>query len=408
MTDLILLSVRNIFRNTRRTMITVLSIVAGFAAMACLGGFIEFSFEGLRESTIRSQIGHLQIYAEGYAEKRVTDPEAVMIDDPAPLIGAIGDLPGVEQVAPRLSFSGLGSAGNDVVNMQVIGVDLARERAFSGFELVVDGRRLRSGDTDGGIVGELLLKALGAQLGDWVTVLTNSTNGVLNAVDFRIVGVVRTGSAEYDSVFAKIPLELAQQVRETEGADRLIVLLHETDGLGAIQPQIEDLLDERGFAYELLQWTDLASFYNAVVRLYTGLFRVFSGIIGIVVVFAVANTMVMSVFERTNEIGVLRAIGMSRARLVAMFLLEGVWIGILGSALGAGASWCISRGLEAGGGIPMPPPPGSTIGFQAFFNITPQNYMTALLVVFCATLLSSLYPAFTASRVKIVEALHAQ
>ena len=66
MPDLVFLSLRNIFRNARRTTITVFSIVVGFAAMACFGGFIEFSFEGLRENTIRTQLGHLQIYAEGY------------------------------------------------------------------------------------------------------------------------------------------------------------------------------------------------------------------------------------------------------------------------------------------------------------------------------------------------------
>ena len=79
MFDLVLLSLRNIFRNARRTAITVFSIVVGFAAMACFGGFIEFSFEGLRESTVRTQLGHLQIYADGYWEKRVSDLESVLI-----------------------------------------------------------------------------------------------------------------------------------------------------------------------------------------------------------------------------------------------------------------------------------------------------------------------------------------
>lgn len=408
MIDIILLSVRNIFRNMRRTIITILSIIAGFTALACLGGFIEFSFEGLRESTIRSQIGHLQIYAEGYAEKRVSNPESVVIEDAAALIEAITELPGVELVTPRLSFSGLGSAGNDVVNMSVIGVDLAKERIFSSFETAVAGRRLRPRDIDGGVVGEQLFKGLGADVGDWVTILTNSADGVLNAVDFKIIGVVRTGSIEYDSVFVKIPIERAQQVRETKGVERLIVLLHETHTMDAIRPQIETLLTDLGFAYEILQWTDLASFYNAVEQLYTGLFRVFSGIIWIVVMFAIANTMVMSVFERTNEIGILRAIGMTRTRLITMFLLEGIWIGLLGSTLGVTASWGISYGLDLIGGFSMPPPPGNTQGFQAFLIITPQTYVIAFVVVFCATLLSSLYPASMASRVKIVEALHSQ
>ena len=408
MIDIILLSIRNIFRNTRRTVITILSIIVGFAALACLGGYIQFSFEGLRESTIRSQIGHVQIFAEGYAEKHVSAPEEVMIEDPAILIDSITALPEVEIVTPRLSFSGLGSAGSDAVNMSVIGVDLAKERIFSSFEVVVEGRRLRARDRDGGIVGEQLLKGLGANVGDWVTILTNSVDGVMNAVDFKIIGVVRTGSAEYDSVFVKIPIELAQQVRETEGIERLMVLLNKTEELDATRPQIESILREHGFAYEMLEWTDIATFYNAVSKLYTGMFRVFSGIIAIVVMFAVANTMIMSVFERTNEIGVLRAIGMSRGRLVTMLILEGIWIGTLGSVLGAMTSWGIAFGLDVSGGFPMPPPPGSTDGFQAFLNITPQTYVIAFLVVFFATIISSLYPAFVASRVKIVEALHSR
>lgn len=238
-----------------------------------------------------------------------------------------------------------------------------------------------------------------------MTILTNSTEGVLNAVDFKIIGAVRTGSAEYDSLFVKIPISRAQHLRETEGVERLIVLLHETTDLGMARPRLEALLTQHGFAYEISEWTELAGFYNAVERLYSGLFRVFSGIIGIVVMFAVANTMIMSVFERTNEIGVLRAIGMARSRLVVMFLLEGIWIGFLGSALGMATSWGIAAGLDAAGGFPMPPPPGSTEGFQAFLTITPHTYLMAFLVVFFATLFSSLYPAVVASRIKIVEAL---
>lgn len=382
-----------------------MSIVVGYSALACLGGFIEFSFEGLRESSIRSQIGHLQIYAKGYAEKHASAPEAVMIDEPAVFIDSISQLPGVELVTPRLAFSGLGSAGSDVVNMQVVGVDLATERIFSSFETIVEGRRLRLVDIDGGIVGEQLLKSLGVQVGGWVTILTHSTEGVLNAVDFRIIGVARTGSDEYDRVFVKIPIELAQQVRETDGVERLVVLLHDTDELDAIRPQIESLLEQAGLAYEMREWTELAGFYDAVVTLYTGLFRVFSAIIGIVVIFAVANTMIMSVFERTNETGVLRALGMSRSRLVVMFMLEGIWIGVLGVVLGAVSSWAIAYGLEVGGGIAMPPPPGRTEGFQAFLQIRPQTYLLAFMVVMVATLLSSIYPALAASRVSIVKAL---
>ena len=111
MLDLVSLSVRNIFRNGRRTAITVFSIVVGFAALACFGGFIEFSFEGLRENTIRTQLGHLQIYSRGYWERRVSDPESVLISEPEEVMERIAKLPGVATVTPRLSVSGLASTG---------------------------------------------------------------------------------------------------------------------------------------------------------------------------------------------------------------------------------------------------------------------------------------------------------
>ncbi len=405
MLDLISLSVRNIFRNGRRTAITVFSIVIGFAAMACFGGFIEFSFEGLRENTIRTQLGHLQIYAHGYWKKRVSDLESVLIADPDEVMERIADLPGVATVTPRLSFSGLGSTGNATVNMSVIGVDPEGEQDFSDFEILVEGRTLEPDDPEAGLIGEELRNGLGAEIGDWVTVLTNSFDGVINAVDFRVAGVVRTGSKEYDSVFAKVPIELAQRARETEEVERIVVLLENTEDLQELQPRIEEILSKLDRKFEIRRWDELAGFYDAVVALYTGIFTVFAGIVGVVVMFSVANTMTMAVFERTGEIGALRAIGARRSTLVAMFLTEGVGVGLLGAGLGVVASWLIAGAVEMAGGIPMPPPPGMSQGFQAYFNLTGGVLLDAFAVTVAATLVSSVYPAFAASRIRIVEAL---
>ena len=405
MLDLVLLSLRNIFRNARRTAITVFSIVVGFAAMACFGGFIEFSFEGLRESTIRTQLGHLQIYADGYWERRVSDPESVLIANPEEVEERIAELPGVSAVTHRLTFSGLGAAGNATVNVSVVGVDLEGEQEFSDFEILVEGRPLEPGDTEGGLIGEELRNGLGAEVGDWVTVLTSSLDGIINAVDFQVAGVVRSGSKEYDSVFVKVPIELAQRARETDKVERIIVLLEDTDDLPELLPRIEEVLAGLDREFEIRRWDELAGFYEAVVALYTGLFRVFAGIVGVVVMFSVANTMTMAVFERTGEIGALRAIGARRSTLVSMFLLEGLGVGLIGSGLGVAAAWLLAGAVEAIGGIPMPPPPGMTQGFQAYFSITGGVLLSAFAVTIVATLVSSVYPAFAASRIRIVEAL---
>ena len=406
MLDLVSLSARNIFRNGRRSAITVFSIVVGYAAMACFGGFIEFSFEGLRENTIRTQLGHLQIYAQGYWERRVSEPESVLIDDPGQVMERIAELPGVAAVTPRLSFSGLGSTGNATVNVSVVGVDPEREREFSDFEILVQGRPLEESGPEAGLIGEELRKGLGAEVGDWVTVLTSSFDGVINAIDFRVAGVVRTGSKEYDSVFAKVPIELAQRAKETGKVERIVVLLENTADLPRIQPRIEEILSTFDRRFEIRRWDELAGFYDAVVALYTGIFTVFAGIVGVVVMFSVANTMTMAVFERTGEIGALRAIGARRSTLVAMFLIEGAGIGLLGAGLGVVASWLVAGAVEMAGGIPMPPPPGMSQGFQAYFRLDGAVLLDAFAVTVAATLVSSVYPAFAASRIRIVEALH--
>ena len=405
MLDLVSLSVRNIFRNRRRTIITVFSIVVGFAAMACFGGFIEFSFAGLRETTIRTQLGHLQIYARGYSQNRVSDPESVLISEPDEVMARIAELPGVAAVTPRLSFSGLGSTGSATVNVSVVGVDPEGEEEFSDFETLVAGRSLEPGDPEAGLIGDELRNGLGAEVGDWVTVLTTSFDGVINAVDFRVAGVVRTGSKEYDSVFVKVPIELAQRAKETGEVERIVVLLDDTDDLSELQPRIEEVLSSFDDEFETRRWDELAGFYDAVVALYTGIFTVFAGIVGVVVMFSVANTMTMAVFERTGEIGALRAIGARRSTLVAMFLTEGVGVGLLGAGLGVVASWLIAGAVQAAGGIAMPPPPGMSQGFQAHFSLTGDVLRNAFAVTVAATLVSSVYPAFAASRIRIVEAL---
>ncbi len=405
MLDLLHISALNTMRNARRSAITVLSIAIGCAALSCFGAFINFSFEGLREITIRTQLGHLQIYAEGYWERRVSEPSAVMIRDLAALEESLEAIEGVSSVTHRLTLSGVGTAGQSTVSMSLIGVDPVREMEFADFEIVVEGRNLLPGDTDKGVIGSELAKGIDAEVGDWVTVLTTSLDGMINAVDFQIAGVVSTGSVEYDSVFVKVPAGLVQRALDTTAVERVIVLLDETDQLPKIEPLIQAALAAQSEAYETRTWSELASFYNAVVDLYLGLFRIFAAIIAVVVIFSVANTMTMAVFERTGESGALRAIGAPRSTIMSMFLYEGLILGLLGGVAGVLLSFAISWGTEAAGGIPMPPPPSSSQGYQAYFPMSPLPLAIGFAISVAAALVSSLYPAWAASRGNIVEAL---
>jgi putative ABC transport system permease protein len=405
MLDLLYLAALNTLRNARRSAITVLSIAVGCAALASFGAFINFTFEGLRETTIRTQLGHMQIYADGYWANHVADPGSVLIHNAAELETALEKIDGISSVTHRLSFSGIGGVGNATVNMSVIGVDPARESEFADFEIVVSGRNLLPGDTETGVVGQELARGIGAKIGDWVTVMTTSLSGVINAVDFQIVGIVRTGSVEYDQVFVKVPIGLTQRALETDAVERVVVMLAETDTLPDLRPQIEHAIAALSEPYEVRQWDELAGFYEAVVALYSGLFKIFTGIVAVVVMFSVANTMTMAVFERMSETGALRAIGAYQSTMVSMFLYEGLFIGLLGGLAGVILALAVAFGVDLVGGISMPPPPSMSQGYQAYFLMTPLVLARAFAIAVAAALVSSIYPAWVASRANIVEAL---
>jgi putative ABC transport system permease protein len=289
--------------------------------------------------------------------------------------------------------------------MSVIGVDPERDIDFTDFEVVLAGRNLLPGDEQAGVIGSELAKGIGAKIGDWVTVLTSSLDGLINAVDFQVVGIVRTGSTEYDSVFVKVPVKLVQQALDTEAVERVIIVLDDTENLAEVRPQIEASLAALPESYETRDWLELAGFYEAVVSLYSGLFRVFAAIVAVVVMFSVANTMSMAVFERMGESGALRAIGATRGTIMTMFIFEGVCIGLIGGTVGIGISLALSSGIDLVGGIPMPPPPAMSQGYQAFLSVSPSVLALGFAISIAATIISSIYPAWVASRVDIVEAL---
>lgn len=405
MFDLANLAFRNTLRNARRTIFTLISIMIGCAAMIVFAGFIAFTFEGLRETTIRTQLGHFQVFQDGYFEYRISDPASVLIDKVEPVEQAIAEIDGINTVTSRLTFAGIGGVGNATLNMQIIGIDPDRETEFSDFEIVLDGRNLRPGDTDVGVIGESLRAGLGANIGDWVTILTTSIDGVFNAVDFQIVGVVRTGSSAYDAVFVKVPIGIAKQALGTDAVEKIIVLLDDTNAIEKVSPRIDEALsgDERDFVVK--RWDELAEFYASVVTLYSGFFRVFTIIVVIVVVFSVINTMSMSVLERTSEISALRAMGASRRTILALILTEGAILGCIGAALGVVVAFGISAGIDKVGGLAMPPPPAMSQGYQAFLSIQSGDILIAVAVSLASALLSSVLPAINAQKISIAEGL---
>jgi len=223
-----------------------------------------------------------------------------------------------------------------------------------------------------------------------------------NAVEMTVGGLFTTVTKSYDDSALRLPIRTAQQLLRTQGAHSWIVLLNETEQTNAALEKLRTVLPPDQF--EIVPWYQLADFYNKTTVLFTKQVQAIKLIIAIIILLGISNTMTMNVMERTGEIGTAMALGVKKFDILCQFLCEGALIGGIGSALGVFIGWLLAVIISAIG-IPMPPPPGIARGYIGEILIRPEMVLEALVLAIFVTLIASVYPAWKASRMQIVDAL---
>ncbi|HJT51792.1 MAG TPA: ABC transporter permease [Nitrosospira sp.] len=396
------LAFRNIFRNRLRTALTLGAIATGVAAIIISGGFVEDVFVQLREATIHSRIGHIQIFRQGYFEYGRRETSRYMIEQPEVVMNAVRSVPHVKAVMARLSFSGL--ANNSRANLPIIGegIEPAKEDQLGTATTIVAGRSL--GDTDilGAMIGEGVAASLHLRPGDFVTLMVNTAEGALNTYEYEVTGLFRTFSKEYDDRAVRIPLGAAQELLFTRTAHSIVVLLDDTNTTDVATETLRAKMEPLG--YEVRPWYELADFYQKTEALYRRQFGALQSIILVMLVLSVASTINMVVYERTGEFGTLLALGLRQRQIFKLVLLENALLGLLGSLLGTILGVALAA-LISVIGVAMPPPPGSNIGYIATIRLVPWALVMAALTGAIAAVMAALLPARRASRLLIVDAL---
>ena len=400
------LAIRNVFRNRRRTLITLAAMAFGATAIILFGGFVHFVYRGVRESTIRSQIGHIQLYRKGYSEKGAIAPYDYLIRDYAALRSVLLQIEHVKTVTARLGLSGLVSTGDTTTSFVGVGVDPEGEVELSSLAVIVEGQDLARRDPRGIIMGVGLARAFGVRLGDDLTLLSTTKGGAINALAVKVRGVWESGEKAYDDRFLKAALPEVQRLLEVDDGEvqSIVLLVDTTENTAIVRDRIAALIAQRGLDLEMKTWEDLALRYHQVRELFGRIFRVLTVIVSIMVVLGITNTMTMAIFERTREIGTVMALGTRRRGVVTMFVLEGVALGVIGGLLGVVLGVALARVVTAIG-IPLPPPPGSTRGFLVGILVVPEVLAQAFRLSLVTAVLASVYPAWRASRLDVVEAL---
>jgi len=400
----VLNATRSVLRQGRRTTLAAGAIGFGVAALILAGGFIEWIFWAAREGTIQSGLGHVHIARTGYFAGSSSGAERFMLASDDPTLAKLKADPAVRTVAPRLSFSGLASFGDTTISFFGEGVDPDAEGNFGEMSVIVAGDLLRSGSKAEVIVGQGLAANLGAKLGDTIVLLANPPGGGVAAVEVRVRGLFATVSKAYDDSVIRAPLPVAQQLARANGAHRWVVVLKDTAMTTSMLAQLRQQF--AGQPLEFRPWYEMADFYNKTVDLLSRQMSVMFAIIGVIIVLTISNSMMMSVMERTVEIGTAMALGTSRLGVLAQYLVEGAMLGVVGGVFGAVVGLTLAA-IISWIGIPMPPPPGQAREFTAEMIVTVPLVLQSFALAATTALVAAVYPAWKASRVPIVDALRA-
>jgi putative ABC transport system permease protein len=465
---LLKIAFRNMLRNLRRSLMTGSAVAAGALALLLFGGFAAYIFAGLETNNVQ-RIGHLTVFRSGYFLLGAGNPAAYGIDHYRDVIGLIEHDPElgpmINVITPTQSLVGIAGnfSGSVEASKTFLGTGLvpsSRERMrqwdeFRASAGYVPDRRMSDDDPARGEIGVGLARVLGlcgplglhgcpalpaarpspdqaagatrapqsdlanlaardlaGTLGSSPTpqidLLAATAGGAPNVVQLAVGGAEPQGVKELDDNFVAMPLGLAQQLvygRGEHKATGIVLQLHRSEDLPAARARLVTLFRQQHLDLEVRDFGELSPFYGQVKKMFSAIFLFIALVMGVIVLFAVVNTMTMNVMERTNEVGTIRALGVRRAGIRSQFTVEGVLIGAIGATAGAVLALAIAALINHAGLTWIPP--GNATAVPLRLDVAGRAALVggAWLGLAIVTTLAALLPASRAARLPVVDAL---
>ena len=397
------LATKNVLRNRRRALVTVLITTVGVAAILIGGGFANFTYVSLKEQAARSS-GHLIVAHKDYFNKEENVPMEYGLSDYNSLAKNIKSDKDIRYVIPKVEFTGLISNGEKSTIFIGTGVDPKHEFKVKGpFLTLDDGNVLskREKENDPKIMlGKKMAKFLNANVNDSLTLLSTTVDGGLNAIDVTVQGIFSTGIPELDKRSLMVNINTAQDLLTTDKISSLALHLRDTETTFTKYDKLQKEYADLGWQ----TWLDTAFFYVGVKNLYNRIFGLLGFIIIMMVFFSIYNTVNMSVVERTREIGTLRAIGTYSNEITRNFVLEGMVISFIGVSIGIAIATLASLGLLVAD-IQMPPPPGRTSSYPLAIDIPANLYFITATIVTTVCIVAAWLSSYKAAKKSIAGAL---
>jgi ABC-type lipoprotein release transport system permease subunit len=407
MSQLWKIAFRDLLRNKRRSLLTMLAMVMGVTLLIFMSAIYKGIMDGSLKMAIMLQSSHLQLRAESYDLDQVSMEWKDLLSDPNGLTQQIRSSPGVMDAMAVIWANGMVLSGEESVGVTINGVDVQSSLLDPIRESVVAGEMPGPDDRAGVLVGKRLAQTLDLKLGDEIVLVISTSNQSTDQAPFTIRGLYDTGVGQYDEVNVYMPLAKAQTFSAAgDRASAIRVLLDNRDNSDAFAAAFA------APGLKVLTWRDL----NALILTSMDATVVFTNMLNVIVLgmvaVVIANTLLMSVFERIREMGILAALGMKGRQILTMFLMEAGMLGMAGVAAGMAVGGAIvyyysKVGLEFPQSIMEAKASNMiTYGRYLYLAFSPENALTLALTALVIILVVAIYPAWFAARLEPVQALH--
>ena len=400
---------RSIWRNRRRTLITIISIGFGLACTVFFIAIGEGVYTQLIDQVVRMQAGHITMENPSYREAPAID---LWLKAPESLRFQIEKLPQVERTKLIIMGQGIARSGSGDVSATLMGIEPSVELDTSPLvRHIVEGRYLDDQDGPWVVIGSDLAKRLKLEVGKKMVLTTNDAAGNLVDVLCRVRGIFQTGSVELDGYFIQSSIDFARRLfgLPEEGATQVGVVLRIPEAQESVLQETRRMVAKQDIA--VLPWQEIIPEIASYIKLDKGSNLIFQAILVFLILFTIFNTIFMSVLEREREFAVLLALGTKPVLLRLQILMESVYLGLIGCALGllvgglaawAAQVWGIDLRslLEEGFTIS-----GFAVSAKMHARVTIGLLLGTAGLVFGATLILSLIPMRRATRLSIVDQL---
>jgi putative ABC transport system permease protein len=403
---LLKLAFLNISRNPRRSAITILAVAVGLAALIFLWGFNDGTNEQMRENVIRLFTGHVQIHSAGFEKTLASE---LTLQDREKLLEQVKAQPETVAVAERVKVEALVGTSEKSRGVLLIGVDPQREKDVTELErYVTQGAFLGTEDNRSILIGYRLAEKIEVQIGDKVVVLTQAVDGTMSGFAYHVKGIFHTGSQTLDEMSAYITLASGQELVGIEDqSHEMVIRLKNRHVIPRFLNGIDPLLKNE--SNEVLRWDEIVPEVEQWAQWSEAIIRTILIAVMIIIGVSIMNTVLMSVFERTRELGIMMAVGTSPSQIVTLILLETCILELFGIILGLIAGFLVTF-YFGHVGIAFPELEEafsrSYMSTTTYTRLEINHVIQSIVTLFLLTTAIGIYPAWKAGRLEPVKAIY--